>query len=204
MTDVDFILGLIAARANHLCSSAHTTAGREGHDWEEKRPLYAAEADALQALAKEISASIPTSARQTPSGLQLQPNWRWVLATEMGGAMNATIFNDISAAQEAKDRFCNDHGLLNDFEPHAACGLQQVHLPPRRTRVKGALDGRFAFILYMDSSVSAEIYETLEEVEAAIEYFTERFGDDPMYGYHEILVPWVRVDEGKRGDARLH
>lgn len=38
--------------------------------------------------------------------------------------MSATIFNDIAAAQEAKDRFCCDHGLLDDFESHAACSLE--------------------------------------------------------------------------------
>lgn len=46
-------------------------------------------------------------------------------------------------------------------------------------------------IIYMDSNVRAEIYETRAELEAAFEDYTERFGDRPMYSCHEILVPWV-------------
>ncbi|RYY25869.1 MAG: hypothetical protein EOP62_12170 [Sphingomonadales bacterium] len=189
MTEVDFILGLLDVRADHYFSSSSTTADSDEHDWTGLRPLYQAQGEALQALAEEIRASMATSIGRTERDTNDQRIIRWLVVTEMGGAMSVRIFNDLHAATEEEERFRADHGLGEGCDSHSRCALDPIVLPPRKTRLTGAIDGRFALIIYADGSVWAEIHETLEEVELALDEARQRHGDEGMYGCHRILIP---------------
>ncbi len=194
MTDVDFILGLLEARTAHACSCAITEADTDEDHWSDLRPLYFAEYESLRAIAQEIRASL-ASAAPSNGDPRHQMCERWLLVTEIGGAMTAKIFNEPATALEAKERFCKDHQIDGDFEPHAACAVEQISLPQRKTPRPGLVDGRFALIVHAHCSVSAEIYETLEEVEAAMDEAEDLHGEDGMCTYHEILVPALQSDD---------
>lgn len=202
MTDIDFILELIEARAEHY-SSCFWTPG-DDEDWAEDRPLYRAKEEALEALAAEIRASQrtpPFGEDQAPASGQ---DKRWALLTEIGGPMRLSFFDTEIAALGAERRFMNDFHMESYFAGYAACTATWVEIPKRRTGHDREVDGRFALIVqYQGNLGNTAIYETREELETAVADF-ERDNEvdldigEVAYSYHAILVPRRNAGDAKK------
>ena len=192
MTDIDFILGLIAARASHCFSCSCTTEDEE--DWDAERPLWLAKSQALEELQKEITASLLPGSGWTADRAVRGPRTLWVLATEMGGDMTARILTDEAQAIAAQDLYMRDFRMECPHHSHATCRVEEIIIPPRRDWSSNTLDGRFALIRQCDGLIETSIYETSEELDSAKDEFMDRtdYGSDDsnaMCGSHAILVP---------------
>jgi hypothetical protein len=187
MNDINAILDVIDARAAHYCSCAYTTQNDE--DWAEDRPLYLAQYYALSAVTAEIRRSVNTERDEARSCRSTEISERWVFVTEMGGELNATMFNTIAEAEQAQDRFCRDFRMECTFESHAACDIECVSLPPLPVERSSGLDARFACIMQVEGRMKASIHDTREEAEAAEDAAREWYGNDGMYGSQAILIP---------------
>jgi hypothetical protein len=191
MTAVDYILGLLEARADHFKWCATTSADYPDQDWTERRSIYKAQAEALNSVAAEIRASLLPPRRD-----RSLPIVSWLLATEMGGLLTATPFAELSSAVIAKDQFCEKHFI--DYQPgdrnggsagHACCSIDKITLPPRKTGGHLEVDGRFAVMSYLGDTIETSVFETLEEAQSEVERLKDRIGDEAWIGYHAILYP---------------
>ena len=188
MKDIKSILELIQARADHHFSCALTAENEK--DWSTERPLCEARAKALNALASEIRASIRSKSVHPVGQASSRVRWHWVLATEMGGLMNLTFYDDEVSAIKAKDQFCSDYKLKEDWDAHAVCEIREVGVPARRSGLGRGLDGRFALMVKVDRRVDVSIHETLNDLRSAIAEVEQFYDPDDIWvSYHAILVP---------------
>lgn len=192
VTDVDFILGLIDARASYYHSCSCTTQDEE--DWEAERPLLRAKYEALRELSREIRACLPPATGPNSDATTGRARRLWVLSTEMGGDMTAALFQHEEDAMAAKERYMRDFRMEDEHASHATCGVEAIDIAPRRTGSHHLLDGRFALIMYNDGAIHTSLHETEEELEVALDEFMDwsNYGSDDsaaLYGRHEILIP---------------
>ncbi len=191
MKNLEHLIGLLEARAAYYKWCAETSADYEEQDWTELRPLYSAQAEALESAVAEVRAAI----------VELRPPYSlpitgWLLATEMGGLLTANPFLDRESAIRAKDQFCERHFLKNEAGTldgasagHAHCEIREFTLLPRQDLNPGDLDGRYVVMSCFDEPNAISVLETKDDAEAEVERLKEWFGDDAWVCYHPILIP---------------
>ena len=202
MTDLDFVLGLIDARAEQhecseygcVCAEDDDCADGDDMDWEAEKTLCLARSQVLKDVAEEIRASLPAegvNSLESNSGIT---RTFWALSTAMAGQMHARLFPNYEAAYVAKHEYMHKFRMTDEYFGFGSCGVNEVKIAARRTKATGSLDGRYALIMYNMHETEASIHENYEELENAIEEFKEAVDFDcpassSLYGYHEILIP---------------
>ena len=202
MTDLDFVLGVIGARAEQhkyieygcVCAEDDDSVDGDDMDWEAEKALCLARSQALKDVAEEIRASLPVEGAisfENNSGIT---RTFWALSTAMAGAMHARLFPNYEAAYVAQEEYMHKFRMTDEYFGFGSCGINRVKIAARRTKATGSLDGRYALIMYNMHETEASIHENYEELENAIEEFKETVDFDcpassSLYGYHEILIP---------------
>lgn len=202
MKFLEHVLGLLEARAAYCEWCAETSADYDEQDWVDLRPLYTAQAEALNSAVAEIRASIVD--HQAPNS---RPIRCWLLATEMGGLLTATPFLDRETAIGASDQFCEQHflehqpGTLNGGSAgHAQCEVREVTLAPRLDLRPGDLDSRYIVMSCFNEPNAISVLDTKEEAEAEVERLKEWFGDEAWVGFHPMLIPQPSPQEPTPSD----
>lgn len=202
MKSLEHLIGLLEARAAYYKWCAETSADYKEQDWTELRPLYSAQAEALESAVAEVRASIvelrPPNSR---------PITCWLLATEMGGLLTAAPFLDRESAIRAKDQFCERHFLENEAGTlnagsagHAHCELQKITLSPRQYLKPGEIDARYVVMSCFSEPNAISVLETKEDAEAEVERLKKWFGDEAWVCYHPILIPQTSTLESTQSD----
>lgn len=186
MSDIEKLLELLEVKESHFSAFASTykyfSVDDEAVNPQILQAGFAAQRAILKQLADEIRAAISPIGQQPAGDSHSSRDYRNYLITEIGGQTTAWIYDASEDVEELEERFNTKHKSLIEWG-EVACRSGSVIIPPRdesssdQAFAGGALDTRYAFITNFEGNYNLTIFNTEEELDAAIAEFKEEYED---------------------------
>lgn len=206
MTDVDIILALIEARADHYAACADTMFDVD-EDVTEIQARFKAQARALVELAAEIKASLEPRSFTISAAPEADATTGYAFITEMGGQMTATIYRTVEGALGARNEFCAEAFVEGDLASHASCEIHEINIPPRRPNDFNEVDGRWALITEVQKSLQVTLCQDVAELrrlekQMEKQYRFELKANEAAIYSHILVVP--RMKQHRASSDTVH